>query len=332
MPTARLPQLSADGKLLRFCATVEPPEELYTHGTCSTLCSIDATAIAGALAGPASAALPVATLIDTVDEVTEDGGFPGLWGGTGAGLSWHDLADEGGLLINSAAFGVDTIWYLPADAESGTHPQRLATQASVMAAQGAVHGGEIIALVQSPVRPPTLCSAPLSALLRECSSAGPFDDTSSVWQPFWGDTDQAGWSSASWQQASLSPPTRIYPANTAGEVVHYISVLPSILTAASPAVIFPHGGPHSVTTSAFAPSAAFFVQLGYSVHLVNYRGSLSFGQASVKALKGRCGDIDVADTAQVAEDIVAKGMADHARLFFLGGSHSGFIGAHLAGQ
>ena len=92
------------------------------------------------------------------------------------------------------------------------------------------------------------------------------------------------------------------------------------------------GGPHSVTTTAFAPSAAFFVQLGYSVHLVNYRGSLSFGQASIKALKGRCGDIDVADTVQVAEDIVSKGLADAHRLFFLGGSHSGFIGAHLAGQ
>jgi poly(3-hydroxybutyrate) depolymerase len=35
---------------------------------------------------------------------------------------------------------------------------------------------------------------------------------------------------------------------------------------------------------------------------------------------------------QVAEHAVAERGTDPLRLFFLGGSHSGFIGAHLAGQ
>ena len=40
----------------------------------------------------------------------------------------------------------------------------------------------------------------------------------------------------------------------------------------------------------------------------------------------------VADCAQVAVDVVERGWAAADRLFFVGGSHSGFIGAHLAGQ
>ena len=38
---------------------------------------------------------------------------------------------------------------------------------------------------------------------------------------------------------------------------------------------------------------------GYEFYGVNYRGSLGFGQASIKALKGRCGDVDIKDCLQV---------------------------------
>ena len=75
----------------------------------------------------------------------------------------------------------------------------------------------------------------------------------------------------------------------------------------------------------------------YTFYAVNYRGSLSFGQGSIRALKGRCGDVDVKDCLQVAMHAVSRaaeedGIIDPCRLYFLGGSHSGFIGAHLAGQ
>ena len=132
--------------------------------------------------------------------------------------------------------GVETVWYLPpsdpADPTSEQQPpvpQRLAVQARVMAAQDPSQGGEVIALLQSPVRCPTLASAPLSGLLCECRAAGgrPVDDTSGVWSAFWGDhIDPAScWEGASgWSMTSLPPPTRIYPKNLYGEVVHYISV------------------------------------------------------------------------------------------------------------
>ena len=70
---------------------------------------------------------------------------------------------------------------------------------------------------------------------------------------------------------------------------------PHQLHPAHPTSVLPHGGPHSVTTSAkaFKLSAAFFVQLGYNTLPVNYRGSLSWGQGTIKALKGRCSELDV---------------------------------------
>ena len=103
----------------------EPPSELYTHGTCSALCCIDAAFIAARLKG--GDALEVQTLIETVDEVTEPGAFPGLWGGTGAGLGWYDLGDAG-LLINSAAFGVETVWHLPAGGTGPAVPRRVGAE------------------------------------------------------------------------------------------------------------------------------------------------------------------------------------------------------------
>ena len=250
------------------------------------LCCIDAAAIAARLQG--GAALEVQTLIETVDEVTEPGAFPGLWGGTGAGLGWFDLGDAG-LLINSAAFGVETVWHLPAGSSGPAVPRRVATQARIVASSPEAY--QVMAVLQSPVRRPTLVAASVDSLLRESAEAT-LDDASDVWRPFWGDTGGDGWHGASWADTTLAPPTRISPSNLYGEVVQYHSVLPPESARNGAAVVYPHGGPHSVTTSAFNSAASYFSQLGYTVHLVNYRGSLSWGQGTIKALKGRCGDIE----------------------------------------
>lgn len=45
----------------------------------------------------------------------------------------------------------------------------------------------------------------------------------------------------------------------------------------------PHGGPHSVFTTAFSPGCAFYAALGYASLWVNYRGSLVRGGRPVRA-------------------------------------------------
>lgn len=60
------------------------------------------------------------------------------------------------------------------------------------------------------------------------------------------------------------------------------------------------------------------------------RGSLSFGQGSIRALRGRCGSLDVEDCMTVLADAASKGLCDPARTCFFGGSHSGFLGGHVS--
>jgi acylaminoacyl-peptidase len=47
-------------------------------------------------------------------------------------------------------------------------------------------------------------------------------------------------------------------------------------------VVFPHGGPHGAFCSEFSAHVAIFYSLGYSVLLVNYRGSTGYGQDSIE--------------------------------------------------
>jgi acylaminoacyl-peptidase len=60
-------------------------------------------------------------------------------------------------------------------------------------------------------------------------------------------------------------------------------------------VVFPHGGPHGAFCCEFSAHVAIFYSLGFSVLLVNYRGSAGFGQDSIDCLPGKVGTNDVND-------------------------------------
>ncbi|XP_053809873.1 acylamino-acid-releasing enzyme-like isoform X2 [Vidua chalybeata] len=119
------------------------------------------------------------------------------------------------------------------------------------------------------------------------------------------------------------------------------------------------GGPHAVFDARWRPSMAALCQLGFAVLLVNYRGSLGFGQASISSLLSRVGEQDVADTqvrgtglrvlggccwedaavwvpmvgapwVQLAvEQALHREPLDPHRLALLAGSHGAFIALHL---
>lgn len=95
-------------------------------------------------------------------------------------------------------------------------------------------------------------------------------------------------------------------------------------------VVFPHGGPHSAFSSEFSPHVAVMVSLGYSVLLVNYRGSTGYGQNSINSLPGHIGTQDVRDMQQAAESCLKE--FDFKKAVVYGGSHGGFLTAHLIGQ
>lgn len=93
-----------------------------------------------------------------------------------------------------------------------------------------------------------------------------------------------------------------------------------------------HGGPHASFTDSYLSSFVMFAKLGFKSLIINYRGSTGFDEDYVNALPGRVGDVDVKDCIAAVDHFVAKGKIDASRLVLYGGSHGGFLVAHLSAQ
>ena len=97
----------------------------------------------------------------------------------------------------------------------------------------------------------------------------------------------------------------------------------------------PHGGPHSCTSTSFAHSYTYLcASLGFAILHVNYRGSTGFGCAALTSLAGRCGTQDVSDLLDATKLVsqLNPPLIDSNRIGIVGGSHGGFLSAHMIGQ
>ncbi|WLQ34691.1 prolyl oligopeptidase family serine peptidase [Streptomyces castrisilvae] len=92
-----------------------------------------------------------------------------------------------------------------------------------------------------------------------------------------------------------------------------------------PTVFEIHGGPTWHDSDAFAAGPAAWVDHGYAVVRVNYRGSTGYGRAWTDALKHRVGLIELEDIAAVREWAVKSGLSDPAKLVLAGGSWGGYL-------
>ncbi|MEO3752657.1 prolyl oligopeptidase family serine peptidase [Streptomyces sp. B6B3] len=92
-----------------------------------------------------------------------------------------------------------------------------------------------------------------------------------------------------------------------------------------PTVFDIHGGPTAHDTDAFAAGPAAWVDHGFAVVRVNYRGSTGYGRAWTDALKHRIGLIELEDIAAVRDWCVANKVADPERLVLTGGSWGGYL-------
>ncbi|KAH9820176.1 acylpeptide hydrolase [Melampsora americana] len=97
-------------------------------------------------------------------------------------------------------------------------------------------------------------------------------------------------------------------------------------------IIQPHGGPHSTSVNEFSPTASAFALLGYSTAYINYPGSLGFGQKWVNHLINHLGIADVESTKLALDYLRAEKMVDPDCAIISGGSHGGFITAHLTSR
>ncbi|AYN33547.1 S9 family peptidase [Streptomyces albus] len=110
-----------------------------------------------------------------------------------------------------------------------------------------------------------------------------------------------------------------------GGRIHALVQRPAGTSGPLPTVFEIHGGPTWHDSDAFAAAPAAWVDHGYAVVRVNYRGSTGYGRAWTDALKHRVGLIELEDIAAVREWAVTSGLADPDRLILTGGSWGGYL-------
>ena len=92
-----------------------------------------------------------------------------------------------------------------------------------------------------------------------------------------------------------------------------------------PTVFALHGGPHAADEDRFSAGRALWLDAGFAVVHVNYRGSTGYGSAWRDAIEGRPGLTELEDVAAVHDWAVASGFSDPARCVVEGWSWGGYL-------
>ncbi len=106
-----------------------------------------------------------------------------------------------------------------------------------------------------------------------------------------------------------------------------------------PLVVSIHGGPAGVESQQFIGNTSFgsfspavFASQGYATLVVNYRGSLGYGEEFKKIDYKDLGGGDYKDIMTGIDYLVNKGIADSDQLFITGHSYGGFLTAWAIGH
>lgn len=112
--------------------------------------------------------------------------------------------------------------------------------------------------------------------------------------------------------------------NPAGERVHGFLVRPEG-DGPFPLFVDIHGGPASLWLDEFVPGVQAWVDHGFAVALVNYRGSTGYGPSWRDALIGDPGFPELEDTMAGLDDLLRRGIADPERVVIGGASWGGYL-------
>jgi dienelactone hydrolase len=107
--------------------------------------------------------------------------------------------------------------------------------------------------------------------------------------------------------------------------VHALLSRPEGVAPPYPGIFLVHGGPTAHDADAFHPDEAAWVDAGFAVVRVNYRGSDGYGTAWRDALQGRVGLTELEDIAAVRDHGVRSGLLDADRLVLSGASWGGYL-------
>jgi dipeptidyl aminopeptidase/acylaminoacyl peptidase len=125
-----------------------------------------------------------------------------------------------------------------------------------------------------------------------------------------------------------APPGRPYMSwsfrNPNGDRVHGFYATPPG-EGPFPVIMDVHGGPTWAYADDFRPSVQAWVDQGFAVGMVNYRGSTGYGGVFRDALTGNPGFPETEDVLAGLDDLIEKGIADPARAVVAGNSWGGYI-------
>ena len=124
-----------------------------------------------------------------------------------------------------------------------------------------------------------------------------------------------------WSGATLREPT-LLEVPVADGVVH--ARLYTADNADGRLLVWLHGGPTDQWPVTFMPRLEFWLSRGWSIVVPDHRGSTGHGRAYQQALRGRWGQLDVADILAVTSFAHSAGFAQRSRTVIIGGSAGGF--------
>jgi len=99
-----------------------------------------------------------------------------------------------------------------------------------------------------------------------------------------------------------------------------------------PTVFLLHGGPHAADEDRFSAVRALWLDAGFAVVHVNYRGSTGYGSAWRDAIEGRPGLTETEDIAAVHDWAISSGFADPAACVVAGWSWGGYLALLALGR
>jgi dipeptidyl aminopeptidase/acylaminoacyl peptidase len=124
------------------------------------------------------------------------------------------------------------------------------------------------------------------------------------------------------------PYTSWYFDNSEGQKVHGFHVTPEAGAGQGPpfpVMMFVHGGPTWLDMDRWQPEVQAYVDAGFAVGLVNYRGSIGYGRRWRDTLIGNIGGPELEDVNSGLADLVRRGIADPRRAVIAGWSWGGYV-------
>jgi dienelactone hydrolase len=258
--------------------------------------------------------------------------FPDLDGDTRL-LVGHERRGRDELLIWDVATGEQTELRidLPGELTGGFHPDgRAVLVVHTHAARTTLHRyhldtGELTALDTAPGCVGSAAVRPDGTVEYGCSSAAAPPSVRAL-DP--GGSDRELLRPAGERAPGSVPVTDLWVDGPGGPVHALVATPPGAAQQTErppPAVFALHGGPHAADEDRFSAVRAAWVDAGFVVVEVNYRGSTGYGTAWRDAIEGNPGRTELVDVAAVHDHCVAHGLVDPARCVVEGWSWGGYL-------